>query len=232
MQQYLQETTLLNFSDPVITRLFDQQGWHALALQERIKSIYNFVKDDITFGFNVQDNITSTLVLKDTYGQCNTKAILLMSLLRKAGVPCRLHGSTIDKRLQKGVLSGIWYRISPSSIVHTWVEIYYSHAWYGLEGVIVDQQYLRQIQHLHPNKRHFCGFAIATNNLDNLQVYWNQDHTYIQHEGVNADLGIYDSPDEFFKQHAQKIGFVRKLLFTFVVRHSMNKNVRRIRNSI
>ena len=40
---------------------------------ERIKSIYGFVRDDILFGYNIDDDISASRVLSDGYGQCNTK---------------------------------------------------------------------------------------------------------------------------------------------------------------
>mgnify|MGYP002241704325 CR=1 FL=1 len=48
---------------------------------------------------NVDDSIPASKVLKDGYGQCNTKGTLFMALLRACGVPCRIHGFTIDKKI-------------------------------------------------------------------------------------------------------------------------------------
>ncbi len=39
--------------------------------------------------------------MKDGYGQCNTKGTLFMALFRSVDIPCRFHGFTIDKKLQK-----------------------------------------------------------------------------------------------------------------------------------
>lgn len=61
--------------------------------------------------------------MRDGFGQCNTKGTLFMALLRACGVPCRIHGSTIDKKLQKGAMSGLVYRIAPREIFHSWVEV-------------------------------------------------------------------------------------------------------------
>ncbi|CAH8720987.1 transglutaminase-like domain-containing protein, partial [Paenibacillus thiaminolyticus] len=55
------------------------------------------------------DDIPASEVLRDGRGQCNTKSILLMALLRKVGIPCRIHGFYIDKRMQKGALTGLVY---------------------------------------------------------------------------------------------------------------------------
>lgn len=231
MNEYLKETKLLNFSHDSITELFLKNDWDNLDTENKIKSIYNFVKDEIKFGYNIKDNMSSSDILNDYYGQCNTKGILLMSLLRKAGIPCRFHGFTIDKILQKGAITGLGYILSPKSIVHSWVEIKFMNKWFNLEGFIIDNEYLNKVQKQNNNVQTFSGYGIATNNLMNPQVYWDKNDTYIQKEGINSDLGTYDSPDNFFDDHRQDMGLLKKIMFRFIVRHTMNRNVYRIRNT-
>jgi hypothetical protein len=40
---------------------------------------------------------------------------LLMALLRAMGVPCRFHGFTINKALQRGAITGVAYRLAPTA---------------------------------------------------------------------------------------------------------------------
>ena len=123
MDTYLRETKMLDYSNPSIRALIQEKNWRTLDTFERIKSIYNFVRDDIHFGYNIDDNISASKVLKDGYGQCNTKATLFMALLRACGIPCRIHGFTIDKKLQQGAMTGFVYRNAPKNIFHSWVEV-------------------------------------------------------------------------------------------------------------
>ena len=97
MNQYLKETKMLDFSNPSIQKLIEMKCWKEKNKFDCIKAIYNFVRDDIVFGYNVDDNIPASKVLKDGYGQCNTKGTLFMALLRACKIPCRIHGFTIDK---------------------------------------------------------------------------------------------------------------------------------------
>ncbi|MFW6364309.1 MAG: transglutaminase-like domain-containing protein [Spirochaeta sp.] len=228
---YTEETRLLNYSHGDIAALFAEKGWDALDVEDRIREIYTFVRDEIAFGYNRGDAIPASEVLSDGYGQCNTKGILLMALLRRAGIPCRFHGFTIHKRLQKGAVTGIWYLLSPESIVHSWVEVLYDEQWYNLEGFIIDRGYLEQIQARNPGVREYCGYGIATTDLMRPQISWDRNDTYIQKEGINADLGVYDNPDSFFAEHAQRLGWLKRLLFRYVVRHRMNRNVQKIRGT-
>ena len=97
---YLKETGLLDFSSPSVKTLVKERGWKTLAEAEKVKAIYDFVKNEILFGYNSGDDIKASRVLKDGYGQCNTKGTLFMALLRACDIPCRVHGFTIDKKLQ------------------------------------------------------------------------------------------------------------------------------------
>ena len=55
-----------------------------------------------------------------------------MALLRACNIPCRVHGFTIDKSLQKGAMTGFVYRNAPKSIFHSWVEINFENQDFGV----------------------------------------------------------------------------------------------------
>lgn len=100
MDKYLRETEMLDYSNSIIQNLIQKKQWKKLDEFERIKEIYNFVRDDILFGYNEDDAICASKVLLDGYSQCNTKGTLFMALLQSCKIPCRIHGFTIKKRLR------------------------------------------------------------------------------------------------------------------------------------
>ena len=57
MEQYLKETPMLDFSMPNIQKLISDRRWKSIEVYNRIKQIYNFVRDEILFGYNVDDII-------------------------------------------------------------------------------------------------------------------------------------------------------------------------------
>lgn len=230
MDRYLRETPLLDFSDRRIQELVRQRGWLALNEFEQIKQIYDFVRNEILFGYNTGDKVRASKVLRDGYGQCNTKGILFMALLRAVGIPCRIHGFTIDKRLQKGAMTGLVYRNAPEQVFHSWVEVYYGR-WYELEGFILDQPYLTRLQSLYAGcTGAFCGYGVAVKDFHSPTVEWNANDTYIQSEGIVRYFGIYDSPDALLSEHGQELSRGKALLYRCFGRHLMNRNVKRIRN--
>ena len=231
MDTYLKETKILDYSNASIQKLLEQSGWENLDTVAKVQAIYNFVRDEIKFGYNVSDYISASQVLNDGYGQCNTKATLLMALLRATDVPNRIHGFTIDKALQKGAITGIWYRLSPKNILHSWVEVWVNEQWYFLEGVILDKPYLTKLQEQNSDcKTTFCGFGVYTDNFENPPIEWNLNNTFIQDKGINRDFGVFDTPDAFYAKHQQELNAFKKFIFQHIVRHIMNNNVERIRN--
>ena len=232
MEIYLKETRLLDYSNASIQDLINKKEWKKLEVVDRIKSIYNFVRDEIKFGYNEADDIPASEILKNGYGQCNTKATLLMTLLRAVEIPNRIHGFTIDKALQKGAITGIWYKLSPQNILHSWVEVLVNEQWYFMEGVILDKVYLGKIQQENPEcKTTFCGFGVYTDNFQNPTIDWSLNNTFIQDKGINQDFGLFYTPDEFYKKHQQKLNVFKRFAFKNFVRQIMNRNVERIRNS-
>lgn len=65
MDNYLKETKILDYSNVSIQELLEQRGWKDLDTVSRVKAIYNFVRDEIKFGYNVSDDIPASEILKD-----------------------------------------------------------------------------------------------------------------------------------------------------------------------
>ena len=229
---YLKETQLLDFSHPSIANMPQWEQWNSLQEKDRAGAIYDFVRNDIAFGYNRSDDIKASAVLADGYGQCNTKGTLLMALLRKAGIPCRLHGFTIHKKLQAGAIPAFLQRIAPKEIIHSWVETLIDGKWLKLEGFILDQTYLNAVQKRFSHiDGPFSGYAIATGNLQNPKVEWNGENTFIQADGIDEDYGLFDSPDAFYRQKGVNLSGIKSVLYKNLLRHWINKNVESIRKS-
>lgn len=230
MGQYLKETPMLDYSAAKVQALINKRQWANLPPFERILQIYNFVRDEILFGYNTCDTLPASQVLAQGYGQCNTKGTLLMALLRAVGIPCRVHGFTIDKVLQKGAMTGFVYQNAPADIFHSWVEVYYENTWYELEGFIIDRRYLTALQAKNSScDGPFCGYGVAVQSLQHPVVDWAGNNTYIQSEGINQDFGVYNCPDELLNAHGQTMGPVKEFLYRHIGRHLMNHNVKKLR---
>ena len=229
LSPHLSTTPLLDFLHPRIESLVAARGWRELPLHDRIGAVYDFVRNEIAFGYNAGDELPASQVLADGIGQCNTKGTLLMALLRASGVACRFHGFTIDKALQKGAITGPAYLLAPRRIIHSWVEVWFEGRWVALEGFILDAPYLASLQRRFPEARRFCGFGAATPDLSAPAVEWRGQDTFIQKEGIVDDFGVFGSPDEFYARHGSNLSGLKRWLYAHVIRHRMNAQVGRIR---
>ena len=226
----LDATPLLDFPSGGIARLIEDRGWLGLAEHDRIGAAYDFVRNEILFGYNRADDIPASEVLADGYGQCNTKGTLLMAFLRALGVPCRLHGFTIHKALQRGVVPEAVYPIAPAEILHSWVEVWTDGRWIELEGFILDESFLGSLQQAFDGTESLCGYGAGTDRLSAPPVEWSGENTHIQKTGIARDFGTYDTPDLFYADHRQQFGLVRDMIYRGIVRHWMNVRVKAIRS--
>ncbi len=226
----LSSTAMLDYRHPTIQQLVEAQAWAALPEFERVGAAYTWVRDQLPFGYNTADDLAASAVLADGIGQCNTKTTLLMALLRAVRIPCRLHGATIHKELQHGLVNGLLYRLTPDEIVHTWAEVLIAGDWIRLEGVILDRDYLDGLRNRFPSATgSFLGYAVGTDDLANPPIDWSGTDTAIQSTGLDSDHGVFDDPDSFYAQHEATLRGLRAWIFRHFVRHTMNRNVIRLR---
>ncbi|WP_111978734.1 transglutaminase-like domain-containing protein [Algibacillus agarilyticus] len=230
--QYLEKTKVVDFEHPAIQSLIADRKWQGLDDYDKIGAAYQFVKNEIIFGYNESDDISASSVLADGYGQCNTKGNLLMALLRGLGIQCRFHGFTIDQQLQKGAIPTYVFWLAPKYIIHSWVEVYFDGRWINLEGFILDEQYLTSLQQkFSEEKDNFCGYGVATKCFSTPDINWRGTDTYIQKEGIHDDFGLYDSPDKFYQEKGTNLSGVKRWMYQRVIRHLINFNVANIRKT-
>lgn len=230
MTNYLNDTAMLNYRDQEIAKLVMAKKWKDLDEYNQIGAIYSYVQNDILLGYNKRDDLTATQVLADGIGQCNTKATLLMALLRAVGIPCRLHGAKVTKAFQRSLMPKIMARLAPPFIVHTWVEVSYNGEWLCLEGVITDKAYISGLRQMFPDyKGEFFDYAVAVKDFSNLHIDWMGESTVIQQQAILVDLGIYDSPDDFYAEYKQDYRGMKKFLYENIGRIIMTNKVAKIR---
>ena len=228
--KFTRKTRMLDYDTDNIRKLIENRKWKELDEYKRIGAIYDFVRNEILFGYNRSDTLTAEEILTDGYGQCNTKATLLMTLFRATGISCRLHGSEVSKSFQRGATSGIISILAPATIVHTWVEVLYNDKWIALEGVITDEAYLKAVREKYSDiNGPFARYAISVPELKNLDLNWNGSDTFVQNESVVKDYDVFDDPDSFFEKHPQTWSKPKNFAYVHFGRKLMNRNVAKIR---
>jgi len=232
-QTYLEETPLLNYTHASIQSIIETNQWTVLTPYKKIGAVHHFVRDAIDFGYNHKDKLTASEVLTKKYGQCNTKSIVLMSLLRALNIPCKIEGFLVDSSFQGELLPKALRPFAPKHFLHTRVLVQYKENFVPLEGYILDKRYLLAIQKMYPHHEGpFSKYAVATDDLHALNIEGNGHETAIQKNAIVKSLGVYNDPDTLFDKHDQPMGVFKRFIYSSVVRHLMNKRVKKIRHQI
>lgn len=169
----------------------------------QLRALYTAITK-LPLGYNRSDDIPASEVLRDGYGQCNTKTILLIALARSAGIPARLHAYNLTKEIQRGRHYAWLVFFMPSTTVFFWPEFFVGGKWVPLEKLV----------HEKTKKWTSCPFDGARYSL-----------TPVLEETVVEDHGVFASPDEFFVDHLPTVYGWRRVGFWLIGRSLMNKKL-------
>lgn len=230
-QTFLCATPLLDFDSPSIACLIDERGWKRISSKTAlIEAIYTMVRDEVSYGYTEHFAIAASEVLTLGMGNCLTKTTLLMALLRAVGIPCRMEAAMVGRILHRGLLKGLSFTLSPPTLFHSWVSVFYQDRWVELGGHIVDRPYVEKLQARYPDYMgSFYGYGIATLNFRNPPIKWEGEGTAIQAKAIRGKLGSFPDPDAFFAAHPEAEGRTRMLRYKLVLRPRLNRNIARIR---
>ena len=59
--KYLEKTKIVNFEHSAIQALIEERNWQELDDYNKIGAAYQFVKDEILFGYNESDDISASI---------------------------------------------------------------------------------------------------------------------------------------------------------------------------
>ena len=80
MEKYLKETMMLDYSNEKIQQLIKERKWNELDEFECIRDIYNFVRDEILFGYNIDDSLPARNIARSQ--QCHKQRSFCVALTK------------------------------------------------------------------------------------------------------------------------------------------------------
>lgn len=197
-------TILLDYEHPSVVRFRDDalKGVRGGA-RAKLKALYTAITK-LPLGYNRNDDIPASEVLRDGYGQCNTKTTLLLALARSVGVPCRVHAYRLSKELQRERHSAWLVAFMPRTTLFFWPEFFLDGSWEPLQRVVHEE-----------SKRWLsCPFDGARYTLEPVQPHW-----------IERDDDVWDSPDAYFARHSPTVTGWRRLGFALLGRRLMNERL-------
>jgi len=199
--------------------------------RDKLRALFYYVRDEIRFGYPMQaDLVTASETIRLGYGYCNTKATLLVALARAAGLRARIHFSTIDKEIQKGMFPQWVFKRFPDELSHSWVEVEIDGRWRRIDSFINDIDFYRAGRSALRERGWKTGFSISCANGDSDPELNIDQERFVQMDAVTDDHGIYDEPADYYRspRYRNRPNALTLLLYRLVVSLA-NRKVERMR---
>jgi hypothetical protein len=189
--KYLRPTDMCNFDYGPVRKVANKVTKDATTEYQAITAVHEFVAA-LPLGFD-SENWPAHKILRAQRGQCNTKTTLFITLLRCAGVACRVRAWKIHKEAHKDHFPALIYAFTPKETLFTYPEVYYKDKWMLLSKALYSKS--------KPDWS-VCPFDDALGRTHPLKKEW-----------VAEELGYFWHPDNVYEKYGTNIDGWRKLAF-------------------
>lgn len=227
----MKKIILSDFDHPIVKAKAAELTNKTAADKDKIQNIFNYVRDEIAFGFPANGDImraSQTIVLK--MGQCNTKSTLFLALCKAAGIPARIHFSTIKKEIQRGLFTGIAYRIMPDTLSHSWIEVKTDGEWIRIDSYINDKGFYAAGKYQLKKRKWNTGFSISCTSGESSADLNLNEEKFVQMDAVIDDHGVWDEPMDYYNSslYKNRPGFIKLCMYRLMVGR-INRRVKKLR---
>ena len=189
---------LSDFDHPSIIDKATELTHGTNSIEQKIEDLFQFVRDDIKFGFPPKwDIVRASEVLDYGLGYCNTKATLFLALLKAADISARIHCGLIDIEIMNGIFPSRLYSSMPSAGPHSWIEIEIDRSWKAIDSYINDVQFYRHaLELLHESGRD-TGYSISLAKGESSCEFNFGEKGYVHMGAVIEDHGVWEDFSEY-----------------------------------
>ena len=179
-----------------IARQLTEGGWSD---EEKIRSLFFFVRDEIRFGFPSRlDDLKASEVLAETIGVCNSKTTLFKAFLDAVGLPSRVHYGAIDLRIFRGIVPGYMMWVLPKTANHSWLEVFIEGKWQPMDSYIFDKPYFRGARKKLMEEGKEWGYGLACPYGECSCEFHFGKKGFVQMPAVLEDFGAWSDDTDFF----------------------------------
>lgn len=223
---------LADVDDPLVQRTASRLTAHLSDPMDKLEAIFGFVRDDVVFGFPPEgDFVKASQTIERGYGQCNTKGILILALCQAANIPVRLHFSGITKEIQHGFFCGVFYKLMPERISHSWLEVELDGRWAQVDTYINDLALHEAAVRELDRSGWTTGFSVSRKSGEPSAEFALDTTAFSQMGAVVGDHGTWTRPADYFDgpDYLNRPGPLRQLLYRTYL-PIVNRRVRNLRN--
>jgi hypothetical protein len=199
--------------------------------REKAVAIHDFVKS-LPFGCVADySQLKASDVLKLGHGDCFTKGMLMVALLRCAGIPARLRFVSLPVHFLRGIID-----LQESTIVHAMAEVYLNDRWIVTDSYVPDEALQLAANARLRQENRALGYGVHING----SMYWTgrQDASAQCYDNdpsslPTVDWDVADDPMSFYADpsHSElRRNFVARLKWRLAA-SVVNKRVAAIRSA-
>lgn len=189
---------LSDYDHPLIQTKVEEISAGSSTPTESLKSIFDFVRDEIRFGFPAKwDEVKASETLQHGMGQCNTKATLFLALCRASGIPARIHTGLISIEIMRRVFASFAFPFLPSAGGHSWMEIQFDDEWKPIDSYINDRPFYEgALQKLRESGK-TTAFSVSHAKGPSSCEFNFGEKGFVQMGAVVEDHGTWDDYSEY-----------------------------------
>lgn len=202
------------------------------SVQGKLEKLFIYVRDGILFGFPIQgDLIKASETIQLGMGQCNTKGALFLALCKASGIPSRIHFSLIKKEIQRGLFTGIGYRLLPPLLSHSWVDVKIGRRWCRIDSFINDMPFYEAGKQALRAKGWDTGYSISCTGGTSSADFNIENEAFVQMDAVVKDHGVWKDPADYYQsgQYRNRPNPVSLLFYRFLIKR-VNARVGKMRS--
>lgn len=224
---------LADYDHPLVQETVQQLTQGEETIRGKFEKIFYYVRDDIQFGFPKDgDLVKASETIELGMGQCNTKGTLFLALCKASGIPARIHFSLIDKEIQRGLFTGLRYKLMPPLLSHSWIEVKVEGTWRRIDAYINDAAYFRAAVAELKKKGWETGYSVSCPNGTCSCEFNLDEERFVQMGAVVEDHGIWDDPSGYFATDKYKNRPNALIMFFYRLRiGGINKKIERMRRN-
>ncbi|KIT17774.1 transglutaminase-like domain-containing protein [Jannaschia aquimarina] len=203
----------------------------ATTTRDKLDRLFRYVRDDIVFGFPPEgDFVKASDTIRFGYGQCNTKATLLLALCKACRIPARIHFSLIRKDIQKGFFTGLAYWLVPDEISHSWIEVEIDGRWRKIDTFINDLPLFNAAKEALHERGWSTGYSLALTDGEASPDLDLDHEAFQQMAAVTGDHGTWDDPADYYAsaKYRNRPGRVKLWAYRLMIGR-INRRVRDLR---
>ena len=224
---------LADHEHPVVAAKATELTANESTTRGKLERIFSYVRDDISFAFPPEgDLVSASSTIQKQHGQCNTKSTLFLALCKAAGIPARVHFSTISREIQRGPFRGVLYRLLPEQISHSWIEVELDGRWRRIDSFINDLAFHEGAVAEIGRRGWDTGYSVTRAGGEPCAELSLDDERFTQMAVVADDHGVWDDPIDYFASgnYRNRPSRLKLLVYRWAIRGA-NRRVAAVRRA-